>query len=193
MHDSDELELEAIFREHRPRLLAWLARRFSPALAQRLDPEDVLQEAFQTARGKYASFKAQAELAVYPWLCRVVRDCYHRQWERHTRECRNVAQEMAWPDGSSIQLGLGLIATGTSPSAAAARQEQQRRVLLVLQELSEDDKDLLTMRYWDGFSFAEIAEVLGIEEPAARMRHVRALKHFTDEWNRPGRTKEANP
>jgi RNA polymerase sigma-70 factor (ECF subfamily) len=182
----DSTELEALFREHGPPLRAWLGRRIPSALARRLDADDVLQEAFQVARGKYAAFKAQAVLAAYPWLYGIVRDCYHRQWERHTRECRNLLQDLPWPEGSSMQLGLGLIAPDTSPSDAAAHQEQQRRVLQVVQMLSADDKDLLAMRYWEGFSFAEVAAVLGISEEAARMRHARALKRFKDLWGRLG-------
>jgi RNA polymerase sigma-70 factor, ECF subfamily len=186
-------ELEALFREHGPRLRAWLARRIPAPLARRLDPEDVLQEAFQAARAKYPAFKSQAALAAYPWLYGIVRDCYHRQWERHTRECRDVQQEMPWPDGSSVQLGLGLVATGTSPSEAAAHEEQQRRVLAVVQMLSADDKDLLAMRYWEGFSFAEVGAVLGIAEEAARMRHARALKRFKDLWGRLGGARGPGP
>jgi RNA polymerase sigma-70 factor (ECF subfamily) len=183
---SDLAELEALFREHGPRLRAWLARRIPTPLARRLDPEDVLQEAFQAARARYPAFKAQAALAAYPWLYGIVRDCYHRQWERHTRECRDVQHELPWPDGSSVQLGLGLVAPGTSPSDAAAHEEQRRRVLGVVQVLSADDKDLLAMRYWEGFSFAEVAAVLGVAEEAARMRHARALKRFKDLWDRLG-------
>ena len=124
---QDLTELEALFREHGPRLRAWLARRIPPALARRLDPEDVLQEAFQVARAKHPAFKAQAALAAYPWLYGIVRDCYHRQWEGHTPECRNVNQEMPWPDGSSMQLGLGLIAPGTSPSEESRFSASARR------------------------------------------------------------------
>jgi RNA polymerase sigma-70 factor (ECF subfamily) len=189
----DLSELEALFREHGPRLRAWLARRIPAALARRLDPDDVLQEAFQAARVRYAAFKAQASLAAYPWLYGVVRDCYHRLWERHTRECRNLMHELPWPDGSSLQLGLGLIAPGSSPSEAAAQQEQQRRVLEVVHMLSADDKDLLAMRYWEGFAFAEIAAVLGIQEDAARVRHARALKRFKDLWGRLGGAREPEP
>jgi hypothetical protein len=80
----------------------------------------IWEKPVQVARAKHAAFKAQTALAAYPWLYGIVRDCYHRQWEGHTPECRNVNQEMPWPDGSSMQLGLGLIAPGTSPSEAAA-------------------------------------------------------------------------
>jgi RNA polymerase sigma-70 factor (ECF subfamily) len=179
---DDLTELEALFREHAPRLRAWLERRIPTTLARRLDADDVMQEAFDLARGKYAAFKAQTALPAYPWLYGVVRDCYHRQWERHTRDCRNHLQETPWPDHSSLQLGLGLVAAGSTPSESLAHEEVKQRVLLAVQALSAGDRELLDMRYWEGFSFAEIAALLSIAEDAARMRHARALKRFAALW-----------
>jgi RNA polymerase sigma factor (sigma-70 family) len=179
---DDLAELEALFREHEQRLRAWLARRIPAALASRIDPEDVLQEAFALARAKYAAFKAQSALPAYPWLYGVVRDAYHRLWERHTRDCRDAQNELPWPDGSSLQLGLGLIAPGGTPSETVAHEELRARVLRAVELLSDADKELLAMRYWEGFSFAEIAAVLGVAETAARVRHARALKRFRDFW-----------
>jgi RNA polymerase sigma factor (sigma-70 family) len=43
-------------------------------------------------------------------------------------------------------------------------------------ELSEDDRDVMTLRYWSGFSFAEIADLKGAKETAIRVRHHRALE-----------------
>jgi DNA-directed RNA polymerase specialized sigma24 family protein len=63
----------------------------------------------------------------------------------------------------------------------------------VVQLLSADDKDLLAMRYWEGFSFAEIGAVLGVQEDAARVRHARALKRFKDLWGRLGAAKGPEP
>ncbi len=46
----------------------------------------------------------------------------------------------------------------------------------VLPKLSDDDREVVTLRYWSGFSFGEIAEMLGKEESAIRVKHHRALK-----------------
>src|SRR5262245_56994690 len=126
---NDLPELEALFREHGPRLRAWLARRIPAVLSPRIDPDDVLQEAFALARSKFAAFQAQSALLAYPWLYGVLRDTYHRQWERHTRECRDAQHDLPWPEGSSVQLGLGLIAPGSTPSETVAHDELRARVL----------------------------------------------------------------
>lgn len=184
---SDNLrKLEALFQEHGPRLRAWLKRRIPALLARRLDPEDVLQDAFALARSKFAAFKAQSVLPAYPWLYGVVRDCYHRQWQRHTRTCRDPQKELPWPEQSSAQLGLGLIAPGGTPSETLVHEDLRRQVVQVVEKLSAADKELLAMRYWEGFAFAEIAAILQLTENAARVRHARALRRFHDLWQRLG-------
>lgn len=46
---------------------------------------------------------------------------------------------------------------------------------LGMKELSEKDRDVLTLRYWSGLSFAEIAEANGKTESTVRVHHHRAL------------------
>ena len=62
------------FEEHRPKLLAMLKNRMDPALRVRLEPEDVLDDAFLRAKGRWQDF-LQSELPAYVWLRRVVMDC----------------------------------------------------------------------------------------------------------------------
>jgi RNA polymerase sigma-70 factor (ECF subfamily) len=182
MSPDQRPDLESLFQEHAPRLRAWLARRLPTSLRRRLDCDDILQEAFLLARAKFPAYQASPDLAPYPWLLRAVRDCYLRQWDKNTRECRNHLQELPWPDGSSLQLGLGLISGGPSPSDGAAREEVRARVLRAVQALSADDRELLDLRYWEGLPFADVGAVLGIREEAARVRHARALKRFAALW-----------
>ncbi len=42
--------------------------------------------------------------------------------------------------------------------------------------LPEQYRDVVTLRYWSGLSFAEIGEMLGVSENNAKVRHHRALK-----------------
>ena len=50
--------------------------------------------------------------------------------------------------------------------------------------LSERDRDILWLRYFDGLTFPEVAEVLGITENAAAVRHVRALNRLRAAWQK---------
>jgi RNA polymerase sigma-70 factor (ECF subfamily) len=178
-------DLDALFRECRPRLFAWLARRIPLALRQRIDPEDILQEAFICALRGQDGRRAAASPRV--WLYGVVRDCYLDHWQRHTRDRRDHRRDEPWPDHSSMGHDLGRATSATTPGEAAARAEERRRVLEVVRSLPADDRALLEWHWWEGFSHGETAALLGVSEDAARQRYCRAFRRFTALW------RQANP
>ncbi len=189
---GDQAELDALFREYRPRLFAWLARRIPWPLRRRLDPEDILQEAFVLALRKWPEDSAgPVTVSAKVWIYTIVRDCFFQQWLRHTRDCRDHRKDEPWPDHSSVIQELGQAGSATTPSAAAVRTEERQRVLEVIQTLSPADRELLEWRLWEGFSHAEVAVVLRIDEDAARQRYYRAFRRFSALWqqaNRSGKT-----
>jgi len=181
---ADLAALGKLFEENRPRLLSMLQRRIDDSLAARIDPDDVLNEAFLDARSKYPRFKEQASMTPYAWLYRIVLDTLIRLWRQHNRLGRDVHREMPFPERSSLQLGLGLIQRRASPSSAAANAEVQRAVRQTVELLKEKDRQLLWMRHQDGLSYAEIASVLDVTDNAAMVRYTRALKRFKELWHR---------
>jgi RNA polymerase sigma-70 factor (ECF subfamily) len=181
---ADLARLGQLFEQHRPKLLAVVQRRLDPALAARVGPDDVLGEAFLEARRKWAAFQAEPGLSPYAWLYRIVRDCLIEAWRRESRACRDLDRDLPWPERSSAQLVLGLVGSGSSPSARAVREEQQRQVVETLHLLKEKDREVLWMRHHDDLSFQEVAAVLGIAETAARVRYVRALERLRTLWHR---------
>jgi RNA polymerase sigma factor (sigma-70 family) len=62
-----------------------------------------------------------------------------------------------------------------SPEEQVLWREEVGRLLEALAELSEGDRALVSLRYGSGLSTAEVAEVLGVREPAVRTRLWRAL------------------
>lgn len=182
---SELAALGKLFEEHRPKLLAMLERRIDPALRKRLEPAEVLQEAFLAAQYKWRRFRAApSAMTPHAWLYRVVLDTLIEIWRKQSRDRRNPAREMPWPEQSSIQLGLGLLNSGTSPSEAFARKELQERMRHALEGLGPRDREILWMRHYDDLSFSEAAAVLGITENAATVRYVRALKRLKTVWQR---------
>ncbi len=178
--------LGKLLEEHGPRLLAMVGRRLDPALAARVDPEDVLGEAFLRARERWRSFQEQPGLTPYAWLYRITLDCLIEAWRRETRDRRDPRRALPWPEASSVQLGLGLVSPGTSPSEAAAREDLRARMRQALGLLKEPDREILWMRHYDQLTFPEAAEVLGVTESAATLRYVRALKRLKHLWERLG-------
>jgi RNA polymerase sigma-70 factor (ECF subfamily) len=183
---ADLASLGKLFEEHRVRLLAMLRQRIDPRLQARVDAEEILQEAFLAARGKWGRSHPEADVSPYAWLYRVTLDTLIEAWRRHTRECRDPRADLPWPEQSSIQLGLELVHGGTSPSEAFARAEDREQVRLALSRLRPADREILWMRHFDGLSFVEAASILGISANAATVRYVRAIQRLRDEWNMPG-------
>lgn len=185
--------LEIVFARHRDRLLAMVARRLDPALARRLDPQDVVQNAYLRARKKWEWFDARGRLVLSEtsWLYRLTRDCLIEAWRRESGPLRDLRKEMAVPDESSMHLGLGLIDSGTSPSAAVARDELRARVRQAVNMLKTVDREILWMRHLDGLSFKEIAEVAEITENTAHQRHFRAVERFVQLWESLQSTSES--
>jgi WD40 repeat protein len=161
--------LGELLESNRPRLLATLQRRMDPALARRVSPEDVLAQAFLSARQRWAAFRRQSALAPYPWLYRQVLDCLWETWRRETRECRDLHREMPWPEQSSVQLGLSLIAPGT-PEYMAPEQWRGTTVdgRTDVWGLGVTLYELLTLRRaFAGASGAEIRGKVLDQEPTA--------------------------
>ena len=186
---SSLANLGKMFEEHRARLLAMLERRIDPSLSLRVEPEDLLSEAFITARSRWPSVaeNMQAQSSdpsklQFAWLYRLVLDTLIEVYRRHTRQKRDVRLDLPWPDASSIQLGFGLVHQGTSPSEAVLRTELQQHVRNIVNLLKEPDREILWMRHTDQLSFNEIGVVLSISENAATVRYTRALRRLREFW-----------
>jgi len=174
--------LSKLWDEHHDKLLAMLKRRIDPAISARFDPDDILNEAFIEARRKWGRFKGQSAMTPYAWLYRIVLDTMIEAWRRENRACRTPERELPWPDRSSVQLGLGLVSQAESPSHDAVARETRERMHQALDQLTASDREILWMRHYDQLTFREAAAVLGIKEPAANLRYVRALRRLKDLW-----------
>ena len=56
------------------------------------------------------------------------------------------------------------------------QNEFMNQFMVALHQLSEDDRELVMMRHFEGLGNGEVAAALGLSEAAAGMRHLRALK-----------------
>lgn len=174
--------LAKAFEAHRPRLLAMLKRRIDPALAQRIDPEEILSEAFLRARARWAEHDPKV-MSTYAWLYRNAFDCLIETWRSAHTAGRSLKREVPWPERSSVELGLGLVGSLTSPSEALARKERNERLHWAVGQLEPNDREILGMRHFDQLSYREIAAILGINEDAAMQRYTRALRRLKKLWN----------
>jgi RNA polymerase sigma-70 factor (ECF subfamily) len=184
------MALLAALEGHRPRLLAMVQRRLDPALAARLDAEAVVNKAIFDAQRRWS---ADTPAPPYAWLYRLTLDTLIEAWRHENRACRSPQRELPWPEHSSVQLGLGLVAPDTSPSSALERRDLQAQMRQALDLLRPTDREILWMRHADQLSFREVAEALGITPGAANVRYVRALGRLKQLWLRLHPGEELEP
>jgi RNA polymerase sigma-70 factor, ECF subfamily len=71
-----------------------------------------------------------------------------------------------------------LAADVSSPSHVAMREETCDRLDRALQSMDTIDREVLALRHFEELTNSETAEVLGIQQKAASIRYVRALKRL---------------
>lgn len=62
-------------------------------------------------------------------------------------------------------------------------QEDQEKLVRCINELDPDQMDLIELRFFQGLSFKEIADIYNITEANAKMRIYRLLEKINKKWN----------
>jgi RNA polymerase sigma-70 factor (ECF subfamily) len=183
---GDRQALAELFSGHRERLGRLVSFRLSPRLYGRVDVDDVLQESYLAAAARLGNFLARPAGSVFIWLRLVVlqtlTDLHRTHLGAQIRDAhREVPLKAApWTAATSACLAARLLANLTSPSQAAIRAEQANQLESALQTMNPVDREILALRHFEELSNQETAEVLGIEQKAASIRYVRALKRLKE-------------
>jgi RNA polymerase sigma-70 factor (ECF subfamily) len=184
--NGDEGALAALVERHRDRLERMVRLRMDRRLQGRVDPADVVQEAYLAVRGKFPQYSADPQLPFFLWLRLEVGQKLVDVHRFHLgTKMRDAGQEVslhqgALPQVTSLSLAEHLLGKLTTASHAAMRVELKSRVQEALNGLDPHDREVLILRHFEELSNAETAQVLGIKPSAAVNRYVRALKRLKD-------------
>jgi RNA polymerase sigma-70 factor (ECF subfamily) len=116
----------------------------------------------------------------HAWLRQLARDRLADAYRHELADKRNVAMEQARPaeDASSLDPVAQLAGSDLTPAATLLRKEFARRFYEALEQLPEDSQEIILMRHSEQLTNSQAAELLGISEPAAGMRYLRALRQL---------------
>jgi RNA polymerase sigma-70 factor (ECF subfamily) len=183
---GDERALAVLVERHRDRLERMVGLRIDRRLQGRVDPADVVQEAYLAVCGKFLQYSADPHLPFFLWLRLEVGQKLVDVHRRHLgTRMRDAGQEVSLhrgvlPQVTSLSLAEHLLGKLTTPSHAAMRAELKVRVQEALNSMDPNDREMLILRHFEDLSNAEAAQVLGIKPTAAVNRYVRALKRLKD-------------
>jgi RNA polymerase sigma-70 factor (ECF subfamily) len=181
---GDSQALGEAFGRHRERLRRMVQLRMDRRLQGRLDPSDVLQEAYLEFSRSLADYLRNPDVPFFVWLRfitgRKLQALHRKHLGTKIREAgREISlNQAALPQASSLTLAAQLLGRFTSPSEAAGRAELQLRVQEALNSLEPLDRELLALRHFEQLTNSEAAQILEIGEAAASSRFIRALKRL---------------
>jgi RNA polymerase sigma-70 factor (ECF subfamily) len=175
---------QALVGRSRQRLRRMVAFRLDQRLQGRVDPSDVLQDAYLEAWRDLRSYLDRPEIPFFLWL-RGIAGNKLRELHRHhlgTR-MRDPRREVAIRGGATAEstttaMAAELLGDLTRASEQAVRLELKLRLREALNAMDPLDREVLALRHFEHLSPAEAARVLGIKEKAAGMRYVRALRRL---------------
>jgi RNA polymerase sigma-70 factor (ECF subfamily) len=179
--NGDQRALEELFTQHTERLRRMVHLRLNRRLQGRIDPSDVIQEAYLEVSQHLADYAKVPNLPFFLWLRHITGQKLITVHRRHLgAQMRDADMEVslyrgAFPQASSISLAEHLLGRLTTVSQAAMRAEMQIRVQESLNSMDPIDREVLALRHFELLSNSETATVLGLSKTAASNRYVRAL------------------
>lgn len=186
LREGDAQALAELFARERDRLWRMVSFRLAEPLRARLGPDDVLQEAFLDARQRLGHYKEGTNRSPFVWLRMVVNQTLVDLHRRHLgAQKRDLGREVAlwsspFAQTTSASVAIQLIGAFTSPSQAAARAEAVSLVEQAIEQMDPIDREVLVLRHFEELTNTEVAETLGIEQKAASIRYVRALRRLKE-------------
>ena len=175
----------ALLAAHQERLAQLVAFRLDRRLCRRIDPSDVIQDAFVSATARRAEFFGQSTQPLFLWLRWMVGNTLLELHRHHLGvQMRDARRETLSPrpgsndageDNTRAALIAQLTAGVTGPATAAARADLKARLNEAMDRMDAIDREVLALRHFEQLTTSEAAQVLGIQEDAAAKRYMRAL------------------
>jgi RNA polymerase sigma-70 factor (ECF subfamily) len=181
---GDAEAVDQLLDRHRDSLRRMVGMRLDKQIARRVDVSDVVQDVLVEANRRLQDYLQNPAMAFHLWIRQIAKDRIIDAHRRHRvsakrsvdREQQLVAQ--ANVDHSTMELAGQLCDPELTPAAAATAQELAVHVQSAIELLEDRDREIILMRHYEQLSNQDIAQALGLTEPAASMRYLRALKRL---------------
>jgi RNA polymerase sigma-70 factor (ECF subfamily) len=183
----DQAALEKALAEHRARLRRMVALRMDRRLQGRVDPSDVIQEAYLDAARRLPEYVREAEpMPLFLWLRFLAAQALQVVHRKHLGvQARDAGREISihggrMPQATSAALAAQLLGHDTRASEAAIRAERKLRLEQALNQMDPLDREVLALRHFEQLSNSECARVLGLKETTATKRYIRGLRKLKE-------------
>lgn len=184
--EGDDDCVNRLIERHRAAVLRMVQMRLDQKIRRRVDVSDVVQDVMIDASRRLQEYIANPVMPFHLWLRHIAKDRIIDAHRRHRgSQKRSVDREegLAVPgadDHSTMDLAAHLCDGELTPAAAATQREMAQRVEAAITELGEQDGEIIIMRHYEQLSNQEVSQALGLSEPAASMRYLRAVRRLRE-------------
>jgi RNA polymerase sigma-70 factor, ECF subfamily len=183
---GDREAVNRLMERHRDALRRLVQMRLDPKIQRRVDVSDVVQDALLDANRRLDDYLQNPAMPFHLWLRSIARDRIidsHRRHRVSGKRSVDREQRLAIPHGddrSTMDLAAQILDRERTPAAEATMRELARRFEAALEELEDNDREVVIMRHFEQLSNQEVAHALGLSQPAASMRYLRALRRLRE-------------
>jgi RNA polymerase sigma-70 factor (ECF subfamily) len=174
--------LGELFDRYRERLRGMVSVRLDQRLQGRIDPSDVIQDAFMEAQQRLPDYQRDPQMTPFLWIRFLTMQQLIVLHRRHllTRQ-RDARREVSrvpakGPAASSVNLTSLMIARLPSPSQAVQLAERQQQLQQALEQMTSEDREVLALKHYQQLTINEVAEVLELTVSTASRKYYAALK-----------------
>ncbi|HEV2970051.1 MAG TPA: sigma-70 family RNA polymerase sigma factor [Pirellulales bacterium] len=181
---GDAEAVNRLLERHRAALRRMIDLRMDHLVQRRVDASDIVQDVLIEAHRRLQDYLEDPVMPFHLWLRHMARDRLIDAHRRHRVAARrSVDREQplvaaAFLDRSTLDLAGELKDPELTPAAAATWHELQIRFQQAIDTMDEQDREVVLLRHFEHLSNGDVAEVLGLSEPAAGMRYLRAMRRL---------------
>jgi len=180
VRQGDRSAVDRLLERHREPLRRMIDLRLDARIQSRMDASDIVQDVMVDASRRLSDYLQDPSMPFHLWLRHIARDRMidaHRRHRASTKRSVDREQRRAVPvDRSTIELVAQICDRELTPAAAATWQELQATFHEAIERLEEHDREVVLMRHFEQLSNQDVANSLGLTEPAASMRYLRAMR-----------------
>lgn len=164
---GNQRTIAKFYRDHKKLLARFIASK----IANKKDAEEILQDTFISALDSLPMFQFNASLT--GWLKAIA---YHEVVDYYRRQKIKSVVFSHFPFLEKI------VDRALGPELALQEKEAKIKIWITLKSLNEGYREILRLKYIEGFSYAEIAEDLQLTLKAVESRLSRARLAFQKEF-----------
>ncbi len=153
------------------------SRRDLQLLSPSRGPSDIIQETIVRVRLSFDTFREESFGALKRWARGIFSNC-SLEIERNSR-CRNTAErrERIW---RAVQQRVDSNRESLTPEETLATEEEASRAFQLLKYLHSDERTIVELRLFEGYSYPEIHQLTNLKSEAARKTFDRAIQRLRE-------------